>query len=31
MDIDSFNIHIKTEGFYEDTTNDAGKWFDTSD
>ena len=30
MDTDSFIMHIKTEDFYEDTTNDAEKRFDTS-
>ena len=30
MDNDSFIIHIKTEGFYEDLANDVEKWFDTS-
>ena len=27
---DSFVIHIKTEDFYEDITNDVEEWFDTS-
>ena len=27
---DSFIIHIKTEGFFEDISNDAERWFDTS-
>ena len=27
---DSFVIHIKTEDFYEDITNDIEEWFDTS-
>ena len=31
MDTHSFIIHIKSEDFYEDITNDAGKWFATSD
>ena len=26
----SFVIHIKTEDFYKDITNDAERWFDTS-
>ena len=30
MDTDSFIIHIKTEDFYEDITNDVAKWFGTS-
>ena len=30
METDIFIIHIKTEGFYEDTANDVKKWFDTS-
>ena len=30
MDTDSFIIYIKTEGFYEEITNDIEKWFDTS-
>ena len=30
MDTDSFIIHVKTDGFYLDITNDTGKWFDTS-
>ena len=30
MDTDSFIMHIKTEDFYEDTTNDVEKRFDTS-
>ena len=30
MDTDSFIIHIKTEDFYKDIANDAGKGFDTS-
>ena len=30
MDTDSFFIHIKTEGFYEDFANDVEKWLDTS-
>ena len=30
MDTDSFIIHIKTEDFYEDVSNDVDKWFDTS-
>ena len=30
MDTDSFIIHIKTEGFYEDIADDFEKWFDTS-
>ena len=28
-DTDSFIIYIKTEGFFEDISNDVGKWFDT--
>ena len=30
MDADSFIMHIKTEGFYKDITNDVGKRFDKS-
>ena len=30
MDTDSFVIHIKTEDFYEDISDDVEKWFDTS-
>ena len=30
MDTGSFDIHIKTEDFYEDIANDRDKWFDTS-
>ena len=30
MYTDSFMIHIKSEDFYEDITNDVEKWFDTS-
>ena len=30
VDTDSFIIHIKTEHFYKDMTNDVEKWFDTS-
>ena len=30
MDADSFVIHILTEDFYEDISNDVGRWFDTS-
>ena len=30
MDTDSFVIHIETEDFYEYITDDAEKWFDTS-
>ena len=30
MDTDSFDIHIKTEDFYEDIADDRDKWFDTS-
>ena len=30
MDTDSFVIHIKTEDFYMDISNDVEKWFDTS-
>ena len=29
-DTDSFIIHIKTEDFYKDITNDVEKWFGTS-
>ena len=28
MDLDSFIIHIKTEGFYKNIANDVEKWFD---
>ena len=30
MDTDSFVIHIKTKGFYEDIADDAERWFDIS-
>ena len=30
MDTDSFIIHILTEDFYKDISNDVNKWFDTS-
>ena len=30
MDTDSVIVHIKTEDFYEDVTNDVEKYFDTS-
>ena len=29
-DTNSFVIHIKTEDFFEDISNDVEKWFDTS-
>ena len=29
-DTDSFIIHIKTEDFFQDISNDVKKWFDTS-
>ena len=29
-DADSFIIHVKTEDFFEDISNDVEKWFDTS-
>ena len=29
-DTDSFVIHIKTEDFFEDISNDIERWFDTS-
>ena len=29
-DTDNFIIHIKTEDFFEDISNDVEKWFDTS-
>ena len=29
MDTDSFAIHIVTEDFFEDISNDVEKWFDT--
>ena len=29
-DTDSFIIHIFTEDFFEDISNDVEKWFDTS-
>ena len=29
-DTDNFIINIKTENFFEDISNDVGKWFDTS-
>ena len=30
MDTDSFIIHIRTEGFFEDISNDVEVWYDTS-
>ena len=30
IDTDSFVIHIKIEGFYEDLANGVEKWLDTS-
>ena len=30
MDTDIFVIHIKTEDFYKDISNDVERWFDTS-
>ena len=30
MDTDSFVVHIKTQDFYKDISNDVEKWFDTS-
>ena len=30
MDTDNFIMHIKTEDFYKDITNDVEGWFDTS-
>ena len=30
MNTDSFVIHILTEEFYEDISNDVERWFDTS-
>ena len=30
MDTDSFIIHIKTEDFFQDISDDVEKWFDTS-
>ena len=30
MDTDSFFIHVQTEDFYKDISNDVNKWFDTS-
>ena len=30
MDTDSFIMHVKTEDFYKDISNDLDKWFDTS-
>ena len=29
-DTDKFIMHIKTEDFYQDISNDIDKWFDTS-
>ena len=29
-DTDSFVVHIKTEDFFADISNDVEKWFDTS-
>ena len=31
MDTDSFIMHIKTDDFLKDISNDVDKWFDTSD
>ena len=31
MDTDSFVIHIKTEDFFEDISNDVERWFDNND
>ena len=28
--VNSFNIYIKTEDFFQDISNDVEKWFDTS-
>ena len=30
LDTDSLVIHIETEDFYKDITDDVEKWFDTS-
>ena len=30
MDTDNFIIHIRTEDFYKDISNDVERWFDTS-
>ena len=30
MDTDSFVVHIKTEDFYEDSSNDVEKFIDTT-
>ena len=30
VDTDSFIIHIETEDFYKDISNDVERWFDTS-
>ena len=30
MDTDSFIIHIRTEGFFENISNDVEVWYDTS-
>ena len=30
MDTDSFIVHIQTEDFYEDISNELNGWFDTS-
>ena len=30
MDRDSFIVHIQTEDFYKDISNDVNEWFDTS-
>ena len=30
MDTDNFIIHIKTEDFFQDISDDVEKWFDTS-
>ena len=30
IDTDSFIIHIETDDFYKDISNDVNEWFDTS-
>ena len=30
MDTDNFIMHVKTDDFYNDISNDVNKWFDTS-
>ena len=30
MDTDSFIMHVETDDFYKDISNDVDNWFDTS-